>query len=60
MKIQNLTAKIAKCTGILNSKDRNISIVDCTIAATAIEAHARVLSDDPHFDAITEAKRAWI
>jgi predicted nucleic acid-binding protein len=60
MKIQNLTAEIAKCTGILKSKDRNISIVDCTIAATAIEAHARVLSDDPHFDAITEAKRAWI
>ncbi len=33
---------------------------DCIIAATALITHARVLSDDPHFDAIKEIKRIWI
>jgi predicted nucleic acid-binding protein len=33
---------------------------DCIIASTAIANQARVLSDDPHYDAIKETKRTWI
>lgn len=33
---------------------------DCIIAATATASQARILSDDPHFDLIEEAKRTWI
>ena len=60
LQIENLTPPIAKQTGILKSKYKNIPVGDCIIAATAIANHARILSDDSHFDAITETKRVWI
>ena len=60
LKIQALTAPIAKQAGLLRSKYRNIPMGDCIIAATAIANQAMVLSDDPHFDAIGETKRSWI
>jgi predicted nucleic acid-binding protein len=60
LQIQNLTPSIAKQAGLLKNKHKNIPMGDCIIAATAIENHARILSDDPHFDSIKEAKRAWI
>jgi predicted nucleic acid-binding protein len=60
LKIQSLTAQIAKQAGLLRSKHRNIPMGDCIIAATAIANKAVILSDDPHFDVIGEAKRSWI
>jgi len=60
LQIQNLTSPIAKQAGFLKSKYRNVPIGDCIIAATAIENHARILSDDLHFDEIKETKRTWI
>lgn len=60
LQIQDLTAQIAKHAGLLKSQHRNVPMGDCIIAATAIANHARVLSDDPHFDNIKDVKRCWI
>jgi predicted nucleic acid-binding protein len=60
LQIQDLTPQIAKQAGILKSHYKNVPIGDCIIAATAMTNHARILSDDPHFDAIEETKRSWI
>ena len=60
LKIQSLSAPIAKQAGFLRSKYRNIPMGDCIIAATAIAIQATILSDDPHFNAIQETKRIWI
>ena len=60
LQIQNLTEQIAKEAGLLKCQHRNVPIGDCIIAATAIANHARILSDDPHFDCIKEIKRIWI
>jgi predicted nucleic acid-binding protein len=60
LQIQNLTPPIAKHAGILKSKYKNVPIGDCIIVATATANHARILSDDPHFDIIEETKRSWI
>jgi len=60
MKIENLSPNIAKDAGILKSTYKNIPIGDCIIAASAISNQARILSDDPHFDLIKEAKRTWL
>ena len=60
LQIQNLTPQIAKHTGFLKSRYKNVPIGDCIIAATAIQNDARIVSDDPHFDEIKETKRTWI
>lgn len=60
LKIQDLTPQIAKQAGFLKCTHKNLPMGDCIIAATAIENHANVLSDDPHFDCIKETKRIWI
>jgi predicted nucleic acid-binding protein len=60
LQIQNLTPPIAKHTGFLKSKYRNVPIGDCIIAATAMANNARILSDDPHFDGIKETKCTWV
>lgn len=60
LQIQNLTSPIAKHAGLLKSKYRNVPMGDCIIAATAIANHARILSDDTHFDAIKGTKSIWI
>jgi predicted nucleic acid-binding protein len=60
LQIQNLTPQVAKQAGLLKCSYKNVPIGDCVIAATAIENHARVLTDDPHFDEIKETKRTWI
>ena len=59
LQIQDLTPQIAKYAGFLKNKYKNIPMGDCIIAATAIENHAKILSDDPHFDNIEETKRTW-
>ena len=60
LEVQNLTSIIAEQAGIFRGKYRNLPMGDCIIAATALLSHARVLSDDRHFDIIDEVKRIWI
>jgi predicted nucleic acid-binding protein len=60
LEIQNLTPIIAKQAGLFKTQCKNLPMSDCIIAATAISNHARVLSDDPHFDCLEEVKRVWI
>jgi predicted nucleic acid-binding protein len=60
LRIQDLTPQIAKQTGLLKSQYKNVPIGDCIIAAIALANHAKLLSDDPHFDALPEIKRVWI
>ena len=58
--IQNLTPAIAEQAGLFKCQYANLPMGDCIIAATAVINHAKVLSDDPHFDCIEEIKRVWI
>ena len=58
--IQNLTPRIAEQAGLFKCQYTNLPMGHCIIAATALLNHARILSDDPHFDCIAEIKRAWI
>ncbi len=58
MKIESLNPSVAKQAGILKSLYKNVPMVDCIIAATAIENQAKIISDDPHYDSIKETKRA--
>jgi predicted nucleic acid-binding protein len=60
LKIEGLGASIAKEAGILKSLHQNVPVGDCIIAATAIKNQAKIISDDPHFDAIKETKRTWL
>ena len=60
LEIEDLNQNIAKEAGLLKCRHRNIPMGDCIIAATATINRAKVLSDDPHFDAIKEIKRTWI
>jgi predicted nucleic acid-binding protein len=60
MEIQNLTPSIAQQAGLYKCQYRNLPMGDCIIAATAIINHARIISDDPHFDCVKETKRTWI
>jgi predicted nucleic acid-binding protein len=60
LQIQELSAEIAKQAGLLKCEHKNVPMGDCIIAATATANHARILSDDPHFDNIKETKRIWI
>jgi predicted nucleic acid-binding protein len=60
LELQDLTPIIAQQAGILKCTNQNLPMGDCIIAATAQLNHARILSDDPHFDTIKEIKRTWI
>lgn len=60
LEIQSLTPQIAQQAGLYKSVYKNLPMGDCIIAATALLNHARILSDDPHFDVIEEIKRVWI
>jgi predicted nucleic acid-binding protein len=60
LEIQSLTPQIAQQAGLYKCIHKNLPMGDCIIAATALLNHARILSDDPHFDSIDEVKRVWI
>ena len=60
LEIQSLTPQIAQQAGLYKCVFKNLPMGDCIIAATALLNHARILSDDPHFDSIDEVKRVWI
>jgi predicted nucleic acid-binding protein len=57
---KELMPPLAKQAGLLKCQYKKVPIGDCVIAATAIENHAQVLTDDPHFDQIKETKRTWL
>ena len=58
--IQNLTPSIAQQAGLFKCAHKNLPMGNCIIAATALLNHARILSDDPHFNSVDEIKRVWI
>ena len=58
--IQNLTPLIAQQAGLFKCQYSDLPMGDCIIASSALLNHAKVLSDDPHFDCINEIKRIWI
>jgi predicted nucleic acid-binding protein len=60
IRVESLSPSIAMEAGVLKSTYRNVPVGDCIIAATAIRNHAKVISDDPHFDVIKETKRTWL
>ena len=60
LEIQNLTPQIAQQAGLYKSANKNLPMGDCLIAATALLNHAKILSDNTHFDVIDEVKRVWI
>ena len=60
IRIESLTASIAKTAGILKSVYRHLPTGDCVIAATAIKNQAKIVSDDPHFDTVKETRRIWL
>jgi predicted nucleic acid-binding protein len=60
LQIEELTPQIAEQAGLFKCQYSNLPMGDCIIAATALLNHARVLSDDPHFDCVKEIKRVWI
>jgi len=60
LEIRDLDPELAERAGILKCKYADVPMGDCIIAAIAMIAGARVLSDDPHFDIIKEVKRIWI
>jgi predicted nucleic acid-binding protein len=60
LQVINLTPTIAKQAGLIKCQHKNVPMGDCIIAATAITNQAHILSDDPHYDTIKEAKRTWI
>ena len=60
LEIVQISEEIARDTGLLKCKYRNVPMGDCFISAIAIKEKARILSDDKHFDEITEVKRVWI
>ncbi len=58
--IQDLSSDIAQQAGLLKCANQNLPMGDCIIAATALLNHAKVLSDDPHFDSLKGVKRVWL
>lgn len=60
LQIMSLTPTIAKQAGLIKCQHKSVPMGDCVIAATAITNKAKILSDDPHYDAIKETKRTWI
>lgn len=60
LQIQDLNPPIAKQAGLLKCRYKNIPMGDCIVASTAMVNQAKILSDDPHFDNMTEVKRSWI
>jgi predicted nucleic acid-binding protein len=60
LEIQSLTPQIAQQAGLYKCQYSNLPMGDCIIAATATACGAKIVSDDPHFDCIKDAKRVWI
>jgi len=56
LQIRDLNHNVARESGLLKCRYRNIPMGDCIIAATAIINKAKVLSGDPHYDVIKEVK----
>jgi len=55
-----LTPRTATLAGTLRCELRDVPLADCIIAATAIQARGKVISDDPHFKRFKKVKAEWI
>jgi len=55
-----LTPRVATLAGSLRCELRDVPMADCIIAATAIQARGKVISDDPHFKRFKKVKAEWI
>jgi len=60
LRIEPLTPTIAVAAGGHRCAHWDVPLADCLIAATALELHGRVVSDDPHFRRIPGVQATWI
>jgi predicted nucleic acid-binding protein len=61
LRIIDLTASIAVTSANLRCRYRDLPTADSIVAGTSIETKSkRVLSDDPHFQRITEIRWEWL
>jgi len=58
-KVITVDSEIAKSSAELRHKYR-LSLADSIIAATALAMKATCITDDPHFERVTEIKTAWV
>ena len=58
--IHSLTPAIAVIAGGLKCSHRDVPLADCVIAATAINAGGKVVTNDPHFMRFKQIKLTWI
>ena len=60
LEIVPLDAEIAAEAGLLRCTYRDLPIADAIVAAIALRADGRVISDDPHFRRIKGLRVAWV
>jgi len=60
LEIAPLTVEIARASGLLRCRHRDVPMADCVVAATAAERKGRVISDDPHFAGLGGIRVAWV
>jgi predicted nucleic acid-binding protein len=61
LRIIDLTASIAVTSANLRCRYRDLPTADSIVAGTSIETKSkRVISDDPHFQKITEIHGEWL
>jgi len=60
LSLQPLTAEIARASGMLRCRHREVPMADCVVGATAAELRSRVVSDDPHFEALEGIRVVWV
>ena len=60
LNLQPLTIEIARASGMLRCRHREVPMADCIVGATAAELGGRVVSDDPHFGAMAGIRVTWL
>jgi predicted nucleic acid-binding protein len=55
-----LSPELAGEAGLIGCRYKKVPMGDCIIAATAIQAKAVVITDDPHFNEIKEVSHTWL
>jgi len=61
LRVVDLTTSIALTSANLRCRYRDLPTADSIVAGTSIETKSkRVVSDDPHFQKITEIRNEWL